>query len=110
MGIGEAYPAEVGQGVALDPHDVLQDPAAEILQDATNAVDIVIRTDHPKRSGGFEHSPALAEPPAREVIVGFKAFEFIPVLGNSIHLADVRPPEITLQLKVVRRVGKDQVY
>jgi len=110
VGIGETYAAEVWHGVALDPHNVIQNPVAQVLQDAAYAVDIVIRPNYPKRSGGFEHSPALAEPPAREVIVGFKAFEFIPVLGNSIHLADVRPPEITLQLKVVRRVGKDQVY
>lgn len=109
MGIGEAYPAEVGHGVALDPHDVVQDPVAEILQDATHAVDIVIRADHPQRSGGFEHAPALAEPPAREVVVSFKAFKLIPILGDPVHLADIRTPEVALQLQVVGRVGKDQI-
>ena len=110
MGVGEADAAEIWHWVALDPNDVVENPVTEVLQDAADAVDVMVGTDHPKRSGGFEHTPAFAEPLAREVIVDFEAFELVPILGDPIHLADVRPPKVTLKLEVVGRVRKNQVH
>ena len=96
MGIGEAHAAKIGHGVALHPHDVIQNPVAQVLQDAAHPIDVVIRPDNPKRARGFEHPPALTKPLAREVIIRREAFKLIPVLGDPVHLADVRAPKVAL--------------
>jgi len=41
--------SEIGHGVRLDPHDVVEKPIAQVLHDRTDPINIVIGTDHPYR-------------------------------------------------------------
>ena len=60
--IGEARAAEIGHRVGLAPHDVVEDPEAQILQSRAEAVDIVIAADHPQSAIRLQNAPALRQP------------------------------------------------
>jgi len=94
MCIAETHPAEVRHGVGLDPYDVVQDPEAQILQDVSNAEDIVISADHPKRTRGLEHPPAGVEPLLSKGVISLQAFKFIPALLDAGYAGDVGPPKV----------------
>ena len=109
MRIREPRALEIGHGVRLAPDDVVEDPEAQILQDRTDAVNVVIATDDPQRPIGLEHAFGFRQPFAGEIVVDLEAVELVPVIGHGIDMAAVGPVEIAAQLQVVRRIGEDQV-
>ena len=109
MRVGEAAAAEVRHWVGLAPHDVVEDPEAEVLQDRADAEDVVIRTDHPERAGVFQDAAGLGEPGAGELVVLGEAGELVPVVIDGIDFGLVGTAQFVLELQVVGRVGEDQV-
>ena len=109
MGVGEAAAAEVGHGVGLAPDDVVQDPEAEILQDASDAEDVVIGADDPDGAVLLQQAAALAEPGAGEAVVFGEVGEAVPVVVDAVHQAVVGAAEFALELEVVGGVREDAV-
>ena len=109
MRVGEALAAEVRHRVGLAPHDVVQDPEAEILQDRADAEDVVIGADHPERAVVLQHAPRCGQPGAGEAVIVGEAGELVPVVVDRVDLGIVRPAQFVLELKIVGRVGEDQV-
>lgn len=109
VGIGKTYPAKVGHGIGFYPNNVVQNPIAQVLQDAPDAVDIVIGADYPQGTGGLEDTPALCQPGFGEFIISVEILELVPRFVNAIHLGVVGAPEFCAELKVIRGVRKDQI-
>ena len=109
MRVGKARTLEIGHGIGLAPDDVVQDPESQILQDGTDAEDVVITADHPDRAIGLEQPPRFAKPFTGKAIVRGKAVELVPVVGHRVHVAAVRPGKIAAKLEVVGRIGEDHV-
>ena len=93
MRVGEAAAAEVRHRVGLAPHDVVQDPEAQVLQDGADAEDVVIGTDHPQGTRGLQDAAAFRKPALGEAVIGLEAFELVPVVVNRVDLALVRARE-----------------
>ena len=70
---------------------------------------VVIGADHPQRRRRLHHPAAGGEPGAREVIVGRKARELVPVVVDGVDMAVVRTLEVALELEVVGRIGKNEI-
>src|SRR5262245_43472337 len=109
MRVGEALPTKIRHGIGLAPHHVIEHPEAEILQDGADAEDVVIAADHPQSAGGLEHAAAGREPVAGEGVVGGEASELVPIVVDGIDAAVVRPVKLVVELKVVRRIGEDEI-
>lgn len=109
MGIGEAHAAKIGRGVGLDPHHLVEQPEAQVLQDGPHAVNVVVAADDPQRAVLFEHAAAGAQPFARKLVVGGKIGELVPRIMPPIHPCHIGPPQLLLQLQIVGRVGKYQI-
>ena len=108
--IGEPGAAKVGHRVGLAPHDVVQDPEAQVLQHRAHAIDVVIAANHPQRAIGLQHAAAFGQPAPGEGVVGAEAVEPVPIVGHRIHVAAVGPIEIAAKLQVVGGIGEDQVH
>src|SRR6185437_5963204 len=109
MCIGEAAPAEIRHWVRLAPYYVVEHPEAQILQRSPDAEDVVIAADHPQASAGLQNASARFEPGASELIVGCEATELVPVVVDAIDAAVVGPVELVVELKIVGRVGEDEI-
>ena len=109
MRVGEAAPAEIRHGVGLAPHHVVQHPEAEILEDGADAEDVVIAADHPERAFRLEHAAAFDKPGAGEGVIGGEAAELVPIVVDAVDLGIVGPKQLVVELKIVRRVGKDEI-
>jgi hypothetical protein len=109
MGILEPAAPEIRHRVVLAPDDVVEHPEAQILHSGTNAKNIVIGADDPNRAIRLQDAAASQEPCPREGIVRLEAFELIPMIVDSIYLRLVRPMQITIELKIVRRVSEDNI-
>jgi hypothetical protein len=70
VGIGEAAAAEIRHRVGLAPHDVVENPEAEILHDRADAENVVIGTDHPDRRRRLHDASRRKKPCAREIVIG----------------------------------------
>ena len=82
--IGETAAAEIRHRVRLAPDHVVEDPEAEILHDRADAEDVVIGADHPDGGGRLHHASAGGEPASREVVIGGKTRELVPVIVDGI--------------------------
>jgi hypothetical protein len=51
----------------------------------------VVGADHPDRAVRLEHTARSQQPGAGEGVVGFKAFELVPMVVDRIDLGLVRP-------------------
>jgi hypothetical protein len=109
MRVGEAAALEVGHGIGLAPHHIVEDPEAQVLQDGADAEDVVIGADHPDRAIVAQHMARRAQPVAGELVIGRKAAELVPVIVHRIDLGLVGAVQLTLELHVVGRVGEHQV-
>ena len=115
--VGEALALEVRHRVGLAPHDVVQQPEAEVLQRRADAEDVVVAADHPQRALGLEHAPRRAEPGAGEGIVARKACpegirglgELVPVVVDRVDAAVVGTQKLAAQLQIVGRIGEHHV-
>ena len=67
--VGEALALEVRHRVGLAPHDVVQQPEAQVLQRRADAEDVVVAADHPQRALGLQHAARRGQPGAGEGIV-----------------------------------------
>ena len=110
MRIGEPTPTEVRHRIGLAPHDVVEDPKAEILQDRADAEDVVVGADYPDRAVLAQHAPAFAQPLPRERVIGGEILELVPVVIHGVDQAIVRPTQLPPQLEVVGRIGEDAVH
>ena len=109
VGIGKAGALEIGHGIGLAPHDVVEDPEAEILQRGPHAEDVVIGADHPQAAIGLEHAAGFGQPFAGEAVVGGEAVELVPIVGDGIDMAAIGAREIAAQLEVIGRIGKHHI-
>ena len=107
--VGKTAPAKVRHGIRFAPHDVIEDPKAQILQDRPDAEDIVVRPDHPERRRALHDAPAGDQPGAGKIVVGGKARELVPGVVDRVDARIVRTLEVALQLQVIGRVGKNEV-
>jgi hypothetical protein len=107
--IGEAPPAKIRHRIRLAPHDVVENPEAQVLQDRADAKNVMIRADHPQRRLTLHHAPARDEPSAREVVVGDKARELVPVVVDCIDARVVGTLEVALQLQVIGGIGENEI-
>ncbi len=108
--IGEAAAAEIRHRVGFPPHDVVEDPEAEILEYRTDAENVVIRADDPQRGARLHHPSASDKPGAREIIISGEAREFVPVIVDGIDAGIVGTLEVALELQIVRRIGEDEIH
>ncbi len=109
MRIGEAPAAEIGHGIGLAPDDVVEDPEAEILQDRADAENIVIGADDEDRRVRLHRALRGGEPVAGEAVVIGEGGELVPVVVHRVHFALVGPGEAAFELKIIGRIGEDQI-
>src|ERR1051325_2863524 len=103
MRVGKAATAEIRHRVGLAPDDVVEHPETEILQHRADTEDVVIGADDPKRAAWLEEPPALAEPGAREAVIGGEIGKLVPIRLDAIDPAVIRPVQIAAELEVVDR-------
>ena len=72
VGIGKTNTAEIGHGIRLYEYNIVQNPEAQILQNRSEAIDIVLCADHPECAGIFQDALASGEPEAGEAVIFFK--------------------------------------
>ena len=109
VGVGKPPAAKVRHRVGLAPHDVVEDPEAEVLQDRADAKDVVVGADDDERRVALHQSTRGAEPAARKSIVFGKVGEFVPVVVDGVDKTLVRARQRILELQIVRRVGENEV-
>ena len=109
MRIGQAFAAEIWHWVGLAPHHVVQNPEPLVLQLSAHTEHVVIAANHPDRTIRFQKATRGRQPRFGEIVVNLKAFELVPIIVDGIDLGIVRAVKITTQLKIIRRVSKDQV-
>ncbi len=110
MRVCEARALEVRHGVGFHPDDVVQEPIVQILQRRAQPEDIVIGADRPYRAVRLQHTPAFLEPRPAEAVVGREIVEPVPVVVHPIDASVVRPQKLAAKLKIVGRVGENEVY
>ncbi len=108
--VGEAAAAEIGHRVGLAPHDVVEDPEAQILQDRSDPENIVVGADDPERGVGLHHAARGQQPGAGEMVVIGEAGELVPVVVDGIDQRMVRPCQRIFELKIVGGVREHQVH
>ena len=64
---------------------------------------------HPNGGGRFHHAPAGGQPTSREIVIGGKAGELVPVVIDGIYARIVGPLQIAGKLEIVRWIGKDEI-
>ncbi len=69
----------------------------------------MIRANHPNRAIRLEDTARRSEPGLREFVIGTEAVELIPMIIHRIYKRIVGAMQITLELKIVRRVGENQI-
>jgi len=69
----------------------------------------VIGADDPNRGGRFHDATAGGEPAPREVVIGGKACELVPVVVDRIDAGVVRSFQIAGELEIVRWIGEDEI-
>ena len=109
MRVGEAAAAEIRHRVGLAPDDVVEDPEAEILHHRADAENVVVGADHPDCAGRLEDAPRGQEPGAGEIVIGRKARELVPVVGDRVDVRIVGTLQIAGELQIVWRVGEDEI-
>ncbi len=109
MGVGEPLAAEIRHRVRFAPDDVVQHPVADVLHRGADPEDVVIGADHPDRAGVLEDAARGGEPVAGEGVVGLEAVEPVPVVVDRIDQRIVRAEQLAAKLKVIGRVGEDEV-
>ena len=109
MRIGEPPAPEIGHGIGLAPHDVVENPEAEILQDGADPENIVIGADDEDRRVRLHRALRRREPVAGKAIVIGERGEFIPVVIDRVHFALVGPGQAAFKLKIIGRIGEDQI-
>jgi hypothetical protein len=109
VSVGEAGALEVGHRVGLAPDDVVEDPEAQVLHGHADAEDVVIAADHPDRAVVLQDAAGGLQPFAGELVIGREALELVPVVVNRVDLGIVRTQQVAAQLKIVGRVGENQV-
>ena len=109
MRIGEARAFEVRHRIGFTPDNIIEDPEAQILQDRAYSVDIVIAADDPQSAIGLQDTLGLDQPVPGELVVQLKTVELVPVISDCIHFAAIGAVQIASQLKVIRRVSKNQI-
>ena len=109
MGIRETPTSEIRHRIGFDPNDVVEDPITEILQGRADTIDVVVAPDDPKRAVVLQDAVALVEPLPRELIVGVKPVEFVPILFHAVDPAIVRPTQFAAELQIVWRVREDHI-
>ncbi len=109
MRICKTCAAKVGHRVRLPPNHIIHDPETQILKLRANPENIVIGADHPDGAIVFQNALCCSHPLMSELVIGFKARELIPLVSDAIDLALVGAGEITLQLKIVRRVCENEI-
>ena len=109
MRVGEAAALEIGHGIGLAPHHIVQDPEAQILQRRADAENIVIGADHPDGAAVLQHPPRGGQPFAGEAVIVGEAVELVPMIVDRIDLGLVGAAQFAAQLHIVGRVGEDQV-
>ena len=83
MGICETAATEIRHRVGLAPHNIVQHPEIEILNDPAETVDIVIAANHPERTVRLQDAARFGQPGHRESVVGGKAVKLVPVILNA---------------------------
>ena len=109
MGVGETHPTKVGQGVGLDPDDIIQYPVVQIQHDTAQPEDIVVSADHLDGASIFQYSAAGGKPEVTEGIILWEATELVPGIIYRVHFGHVGTPQFLAELQVLRRVSEDQV-
>src|SRR5438309_2886495 len=107
MGVGEAGPAEVRHRVRLAPDNIVQNPEVGVLEQRSDAVDVVIAADYPDRAVVLQDPARLFEPVPGEVVVDRETVELVPLVVARIDLAAFRTEQVATELKIVRRVGEN---
>lgn len=107
--VGETPALEVRHRVDLAPDDVVQHPEAEILEDRPDAEDVVVGADHPQGAVRLEHAAAFDQPGTGEGIVVGEGREFVPIVVDGVDHARVGAGQFPLELKVVGRVGENEI-
>ena len=110
VGVGEAAAAEIRHRIGLAPHDVVEDPEAEVLENRPDAKDVVIGADDNEGGVRLHQPPRCAEPAPREGVVFGEVGELVPSIVDRVDEALIRPGESALELQVVRRIGEDKVH
>ena len=72
-------------------------------------MNIVIAADYPQRAGSLQHAARFQQPFARKLVIGRKVLEFVPRVVDTIDAAVVGAQQLTAELKIVRRIRKNQV-
>ena len=109
VGIGEPPAAEIRHRIGLAPDDVVENPEAEILQDRADAENIVIGADDEDRRLRLHRAPRGREPVAGEAVVIGERGEFVPVVVDRVDFALVGPGQAAFELKIIGRIGEDQI-
>src|SRR3954465_15949936 len=101
MGIGEARAAKVRHRVRLAPDDVVEDPEVGVLEQRSNAVDVVISTDHPDGAVVLEDAPRLGEPRPGAFVIGREAVELVPIVVHCVHAPALWTYQVPSELQIV---------
>ena len=109
MCIGKARALEIGHRVDLTPDDVVEDPEALILQHRSDAEDVVIAANHPKRAIGLQNAPGFSQPGLRKGVIGLQAVKLVPVIIHGINAPAFGTIKVAAQLKIIGRIGKNHV-
>ena len=109
MRIAEPLTAEIRHRVGFAPDNVIEDPVPNVLKRITNTINVVVRTDHPNRTGVFKHTARCCQPVTGKLVIVTETVKLVPVIIDRINLGVVRTQKITAKLKIVGRVGEDQI-
>ena len=109
VGVGEAPAAEVRHRIGFAPHDVVENPEAEILENGADAEDVVVGADDDDRGRGLHQPPDGGEPAAREGVILGEIGELVPVVVDRVDQALVGPRKRAFELQIVRGIGEHEV-
>ena len=109
VGVGQALAAEVWHRVRLTPNNIVENPKALVLQLSTHAEYVMVGTDDPDCAIRLKQALCSSEPCFGKTVVNGETIELVPRIVNSVDLGIVRAMQITLKLKVIRWVSKDQI-
>lgn len=92
------------------PYHIIENPITEIHHYSASTKNVVVATNNPDCPGVFQHTTAFSKPSRRKIVIGLHIIKFVPLVINRINYGLVRPKKLVLELKVIGRISKNQVY
>ena len=110
MRIGQTFATEVGHGVRLAPHHVIQNPEPLVLKFGTHPKHVVVTADYPDCTVRLKQTARRCQPITGELVIGRKGRKLVPVIINGIDFGVIGAMKIATKLEIVGRVRKNEVH